>query len=47
MYDSPSSRSTCAKFQALLTICCEALLIVQRILESTGILFRKSGQMFS
>ena len=25
MYDSPSSRSTCAKFQALLTICWEAL----------------------
>ena len=27
MYERPSSRSTCAKFQALLTICCEAVLI--------------------
>ncbi|MGQ0525988.1 MAG: hypothetical protein ACT4P8_20275, partial [Betaproteobacteria bacterium] len=42
----PPSRSACAKFQALLTICWDALLMVQRIVESRGILFHKSGQRF-
>src|SRR5687768_17759137 len=32
MYDKPSSRRTCAKFQALLTICCDALLLISSTL---------------